>query len=483
MDFFSVILFVVLYHLRPHEWIGAVAFLRPAMIAMLLGLFGTVTREKGFSLGLLFKTPHDWLMAAYLFWMVGTSPAPWATWQSCYSLFLYYFVIVLALSSLERMRKFVLWWAIMLVVVAAFAVASEFGFDPMHGEDITHGKMKGRLILNLSIFDNPNALGHSLVPVFGMLYFLYFWKRFFAVKITALPPVLLAGWCLFLTLSKGAYVSAFATVLVGYSFRKPLIVKILIVILSITAGWAALKTLPRMQELDRPSAEGGIQGRVWVFRWGLHTLHETWKGVGWGEFARAFSRSSGFQKAPHSSYVAIGAELGWPGLAIFLGIIYCCFKSLTLAVTDDDEEERIRRALFVLIFSFCVSSWMVGWANRASFFMMVAAIAAFHRHMLGMNGPTEAAVQTTEEPQVKEPLLPELAPRYEPAMAAWQTAPQYVPVAAMGHPNELEAVSPKAVSLPGVKMKWNSFNWLDAVMIFALYHIVVRIWTYAVSTM
>lgn len=482
MDFFSVILFVVLYHLRPHEWIGAVAFLRPAMIAMLLGLFGTITREKGFSLGLLFKTPHDWLMAAYLFWMVGTSPDPKGTWLATYSLFLYYFVIVLALSNVERMRKFVSWWAIMLLVVAAFAVGSEFGFDPMHSEDITHGKMKGRLILNLSIFDNPNALGHSLVPLFGIFYFLYIWKRFFAVKITALPPILLGGWCLYLTLSKGAYLSAFGTALVGYSFRKPVGVKILLVIVSATIGWAALKTLPRMQELDRPSAEGGIQGRVWVFRWGLHTLHNTWKGVGWGQFAQAFSRSSGFQKAPHSTYVAVGAELGWPGLTIFLGIIYCCFKTLTLAVTDDDEEERIRRALFVLIFSFCVSSWMVGWANRASFFMMVAAIAAFHRHMLGLNGTRAELPQPVEETQTRGEIQPELAPRYEPVMAGWQMAPQYSPVATLDYAGEV-IPAPNPTSTSVVKMKWNSFNWVDGVMIFIVYHVVVRIWTYAVSTM
>ncbi len=37
--------------------------------------------------------------------------------------------------------------------------------------------MKGRLILNLSIFNNPNGLGHSVVPAIPMLYYYLIYRR------------------------------------------------------------------------------------------------------------------------------------------------------------------------------------------------------------------------------------------------------------------------------------------------------------------
>ncbi|HEY1173780.1 MAG TPA: O-antigen ligase family protein [Verrucomicrobiae bacterium] len=483
MDFIAVILFIILYHIRPHEWIGAAAALRPAMVTMLMALYGTFTRENGFSLALLLKTPHDWLMLAYFGWIVVTAPSPVETFKSSYSLFLYYYVIVLALSSVERIRKFLACWAIMVVVVACLAVASEFGFDPMHGQDMTQGMMKGRLILNVSIFQNPNALGHSMVPAFGMLYFLYFWKRFFAVKLSMLPMVAMLAWCLFLTVSKGAFLSAFATALAGYSFRRPLIVKVLIGVVSITVGWAALKSLPRMQELDRPSAEGGIQGRVWVFRWGLHTFFNTSNGVGWEHFAEGFARHSGFPKAPHSSYVAVGAELGKPGLCLFIAIIYACFATLVRAKTEDDEVERIRRVLFVMVVAYVVSSWMVGWSSRASFFVMIAVVGAYQRQLLGLNEKlpsveAPARVRRRVKP-ASEPVVETNAPSMPPAVPIRRRHRRQLPPAATAPVDKAQTPAPKPE--PGIK--WNSFSWKDYVMVGICTYAVVRIWSYAISTM
>ncbi len=474
MDFFAVIAFVVLYHVRPQEWIGPVSTVRPAMIAMLIGLYGTLTRDKGFSFSHLFKTPHDWLMAFYLVWIVGSSSSPYETWKSCYSLFLYYFIIMLALSNIERMRKFMFWWAMMLVLVSGLAIASEYGFDPMYSYDVTHGSMKGRLVLNTSIFNNPNALGHSIVPGIAMLYFLFWWNRFFAFKFIFTFASSICGYAAFLTISKGAYVAAFATWLISYMFRRPLIVKILIVVVALTGGMAALKSMPRMSELESPRAEGGIQGRILVFTWGFQTMERNFRGVGWGKFDIAFSHAYGFLKSPHSSFVAVGTELGYTGLVLFVAILYCGFKTLMLAKTRDDEEERVRRLLFVLLVSYSVSSWMVGWASRASFFMMLAATAAFHRHLLGMNDSVPEAAPVLGSPAVAAKPEPSLSTPVSPVVSSFNSAVPAVPHTE-GEP--LGAVVPEARP-PG--LAWNSFGIWDILWIGGLTYGIIRIWSYAI---
>ena len=70
------------------------------------------------------------------------------------------------------------------------ALLSEIGFDPTGAYDITHDvNMKNRLVLGTSIFDNPNALGHGVVPVLIMLYFILVWKRPVFSKIFAIPLI------------------------------------------------------------------------------------------------------------------------------------------------------------------------------------------------------------------------------------------------------------------------------------------------------
>jgi hypothetical protein len=441
---------------------------------MLIGMWGTANRKNGFSLSLLWKTPHDWLMWAYLVWIVISSPTPWGTFQTNYSLFIYYFVIVLGLSDLDRMKSFMRWWVFMLVVVASLALASKFGFDPTYSSDITEGKMKGRMVFNVSIFNNPNALGHSLVPALGIAYLLYFWNRFFTIRTLLIPIWGILCWCLYETQSKGAFLSAFATVLAAVSFRRPIFVKVVILCMAGTMGWAAVKTLPRMSELEKPTAEGGIQGRLWVFTWGYETYQRTWTGVGWRNFDEGFARSSGFRKAPHSTYVAVGAELGKPGLFILVGILYACFRTLVTARTRDDEEERVRRVFFVLLLSFTVSSWMVDWSYRASFFMIVAAVGAFHRHMMNMNLlPVGAAVSQTALP------APESSLRRIPAAPATKRLPQKTPE------TEVAAAEPpsgqSAVPEPG--MVWNSLGWKDWLMIFIATKLTAYFWSYILKNM
>lgn len=486
MDFAAIALFLVLYHLRLQEWLSIARSLRLVAFAMMFAIVATLLRERGFRLKDLLRTPHDWFIFAFLAWTLVTGPT-W-TWGQIYPVFLYYIMTVQALFRLNRLQWFLTLWAVMLIVVAGLAVASEYGFDPMASSDITNGAMKGRLILNTSIFNNPNALGHSIVPVVVMLFYLCFWKRPIAVKILLFPLLLLPMYCIYLTQSKGSYLAGFGAIVCCLILGRPKAVQIGVLIVAFTMGIGALYALPRMQELNR--GEQGIQGRIAAFNWGLQKMRAETAGVGYGNWDPAFIRDNHYQKSPHSSYIHIGGEQGEPGLFLFLGIIYCCLRTVLTAKTTTVAEERVRRLLFVLLICYIVSSWMVGQAWRATFFLMVAAIAAFHRHLLAQETPeTEEAKEIARERKRESLLSPAL--RLTPLQPVYMTSPMALAMtsAAGAGVGTLTATGTRVTAIqreepePEPKAFWNRITWIDLLFVTLLTFATIRFWSYIITHM
>jgi len=189
-------------------------------------------------------------------------------------------VIVQTLYSIPRMKIFALWWTLLIVAVALLALASKWGFDPLDSLAITNGTMRGRLMLNLSIFNNPNGLGHSVVPAIPMLYYYFVWKRPVAQRVLGMALLLIPLYCIYLTLSKGAFVCAAITIFATAAFGRPKSVQVLLLLAALLFGTGALYSLPRMNELDKAKSDEAIQGRVAAFRHGYALLGKTTKGIG-----------------------------------------------------------------------------------------------------------------------------------------------------------------------------------------------------------
>ena len=452
MDFTSVIWFLIMYYLRPQEWIGFLSSLRPVQLIIICALVSMVMRNRGLKLKDFFETPHDWAIYIFLAWLVFSGPAPKDAWDDMNNRLIFYLVVLQALSSWERIEKFLWWWVILLFMVASLAVASEYGFDPTHSYDLTHGWYKGRLMLNMSIFNNPNSLGNSVVILIPMVYFLCLWKRPFVIKEIALVLFTVPTWCLFLTQSKGSYVSGAATFAGAMMFGRSKIAQILLALVFFTAGGEVLRSMPRMGTLQKADmkAEGGILGRVTAYRFGWKSMQTLEKGLGHNRFQDAIFRDTKWPIASHGSYNQVGAELGKTGLFLYLAILYCCFRTLITARCTTDQEERVRRVLFAALLGFTVSSWMVDFAYRGVFFFQAAAIAAFHRLL----------IKSAKEAKEKEALAP------APAVAGLGTIPPPPPV------------PPEPVSR--ILGNWNRIGVLDVGLMFVMYTVWIRIWSYIV---
>jgi hypothetical protein len=475
VEFFALIVFLVLYFLRPHEWMSGVATLKPVILSMALAVFGLFNRERGFSVKDIFKTPHDWLMAILFLWGVFTAPKPWEVFGIYYSLFVFYVVTVQALSNVRRLQKFLNWWAFMIFGISLLALASEYGFDPMGSFEVTHGIMKNRLVLNTSLFNNPNALGHSVVPCLMMLYYVCYWKRPIFSKIAMIPLLLIPLYCIYLTVSKGAFLSAFATLVLAYSFGRPKAVQITILVLAVTVGYGAMYSLPRMNELRKGRTDPAIQGRIAAWQFGLETMRTKNTGVGLGNFKQEFFKKHHYDKAGHSSYVQIGTEMGYTGFYIYLGIIYCCLRTLISSTTLSVDEERARRTLFVLICSFLISSWMVDFGFRATYFLMAGAIAAFHRLMLEKRQPVVAKDVSVE---VETAPIAIGFPQWRPVGSTPLAVAESVNQMSITIPPVGSAIGePEQAPEPG-GIKWNRLGVIDLSIIAVMLWGAIQYWRY-----
>jgi O-antigen ligase len=386
------------------------------------------------------------------------------------------------------------------------AIATEWGFDPLDSMSITNGSMKGRLVLNLSIFDNPNGLGHSVVPAIPMLYYYLIWKRPITSRALGVGFLLIPLYCIYLTVSKGSFLCGGITIFATMAIGRPLRVQVAMAVFAAMFGTGMLFALPRMNELSKSKSDPAIQGRVLAFKHGYELLQTRIAGVGkghWGDDAfiteytplllspkpgeayakpRIVLRPYRHGKAPHSSYVCTGAETGKPGLFLFVAVLYCCLRTTITARTQTTDEERIRRLLFVLIISYIVSSWMVDFEYRPTFFMFTAAIAALHRHLLWRRGEQEEPAPAPDdslEPPVPVWLHPPLVPQ-----GAFAGAPGAMRESLLFPPenDEPETVVPAPQS-SGIAWNWRRLGWVDLLLITVGWWGVIRFWAYMMERM
>jgi hypothetical protein len=548
MDFVALIIFLALYYLRPQEWFADFNALRPVQLLSFMAVWAMAQGNKLKPRDLV-RTPLDWLVLAYFVWTLIAGFQFTRTIGEIEAVLLFYFVAVRSLDTIPRQKIFLAWWGLFIVIIAALAVASTMGFDPLGSNDRTEGIMKGRLMLNLSVFDNPNALAHSVIPALPIIYYLIYWRRT-AMK-AGLILMAIPLWCIFLTQSKGAYLCGFATLLATLTFGRSKIAQVFIAFFAIVFGYGLLYQLPRMNELSHSKTDPAIQGRIAALTYGYQLMQNNYFGIGLGNFEDMFTRygplekdrlvhiipahdelgNNGalrhidekripyfeyhhFLKATHGAYNQNGAELGYVGLFLFIGILYCCIRTLLLVKSNDDEEERIRRCLFAMVVAYAVSSWMVDFCYRPTFFMFVAAISAFHRHLLKKQ-------ELAAEPVVEMPVFParpwmsRIPPLQLPGIPGFTTplpagsaaslvTPELAPAAGSMLPATIQSTPLEARPFPGAngsgrvlgwhkkensfqdillkKFIWTRLGFLDLAITLALTFAAIRYWQHLMKT-
>ena len=482
MDLNLLLLFVSLYFLRPQDWIPQLSGAPLVSLVMLAAILATATRAGGFSLRQVLRTPHDWLMGLYFGWVIYTADAPFGMFKKLLPFMVFYVVTVLALTSIPNLGRFLRWWCGLLVVLAAAGVMTAFGID-FTGASEKILINQGRLVLNTYMHNNPNALGHSVVVALPMAWFLYFWRTGAILKGALFSSAVFL--CVLYTQSKGAFLVGFVVLVLALMFGQPRVFQIIIGSLAALGGGAILSMLPRMAELSK--SEQGIQGRVLAWNSAWESLQQFPRGVGWNNFFASFMWEGELVvKATHSSYVQIGAALGYVGLFLYVGVIYSWFRTLLLVRPATIEQDRLRRVLFVLASASALSNWMIDRAYHTEFFLLTAAVGAYHRLVAGArrSEPMAESAETEQVPhQLPAPAYagPGLTP--QPAfsiaagiVAAGTARSVFLQPGTDSRPNAEDAPE----TLISRFVRWPRLMLIDLPLIYLGYRLVLETWEYVI---
>ena len=428
MDFAAAILVLVSYLLRLHQLVPGGEWLFAQKYLMAASAFAMISRSRGFDWKQLFKTPVDWAVVLYLGFIVYHEEEHWDTFKEVGKLFLFYAVTAQALCNSRRLFLYMAVWAGCMVVLALVTLDSAYGIDFSDSQSLL-SLYDNRQCLNLSIYNNPNALGHTVILGIPMVLHAFFLGRGAALKLLCLPMWAVVLTAVYLTESKGAFVVGAALTVTTLWLGRSWVMRVTLIAVLAGGGAAAFQALPRMEALQSSSAiasDEGIWGRLAVWNAGIEQLQEDSSGVGWKKFFPVISyvdsrgKMTFFQKGPHNSYVAVTAELGYLGLFFYLLVLAACLRVVVQLGGRDSRQARARSLILIVLLGYAISGWMIERPYHIEYFLIAGVCAAFQR--LRLFGEQEVDQEHPLEDEFSEDIALQ-QPQENPSVTALVLSP------------------------------------------------------------
>jgi O-antigen ligase/polysaccharide polymerase Wzy-like membrane protein len=462
-SYFFSLLFLATYFIRPQDWVPGLAGFNIIRPIILLWGFSLLSEGLHSPLPGIFSTAHDWAMLIFYGYVVWTAPGEAGAGSGMFSLVIFYYLTTQALTSWKKLWGYLRVWNWLLIILAVLGVLQTMGIDITQGREITeYGK--GRLALGTWTCNNPNALGHTVVVAIPLSYMLFFWKNSKSGRFVVFPAAMICILtCAWHTQSKGSYlVGAMLSVLV-FVIGRPKWVQVIVLTTVLTAGVGTLSFLPRMESMGSLRSEEGVMGRLMAWEKARDACENNTTGLGWRQFHAWITVKDGMRwvvedKSTHSSYVQIGADLGKPGMCLWLLVLFTSMRGVLLYRTQNEDEERCRRSVLLILMAYMVSSWMINREYHTEYYLIAAMAAAYHR--LATASRHELAAATSDAAS-------EAAPRAE---LAWQL-PSEAETPWMQH----EAVD--------VSREWLKLDWKDIATACGATWAVLQVWDYVLKNL
>lgn len=344
--YFAAWLFVLVYCARPGDWIpgaSGIPFAKFAGVLVLLAFLGNLMSG---------ALPASWwsrevvlllLLYAQLCLSVPFSISPGGSFQVVVEEFskivMVTLVVIMASSSLARLRRLLYVQTVSVVVMAVLIAAGYGGSLGSTASNRTVGVVGG-------VFENPNNLALALALIFPFAFA-------FAVradkplwKLIWIVAMLVATYTSMTTYSRGgllalltaATFSLWEFALKGRRLRWALLVGVsglAVILVGSPSGFGQ-----RMATIFQPDADvtGSSEQRGELLIRSLEvTAEHPLVGIGPGNFAIV----SGFGKVTHNSYTQLSAEAGLPALLLFLLLGKRSFSNLRLAQQLDPNNQEL----------------------------------------------------------------------------------------------------------------------------------------------
>lgn len=257
---------------------------------------------------------------------------------------LLYYLIANNVQTIEQLKRL-----LMALLCSALLVVAYGFFQYFHGVDISafewvdQEQFPALKVRVFSTLGNPNLLAGFLVAMLAMALGLSISFDHRQIQLLLFGFIILLVTCLVLTYSRGAWLSAAAVVLFfGLYGNRKFLWLLLAVPLSICGQETALERLISIFHPTDTSAS--LRLALWHSTLAM-IADQPWLGIGWGAYWLVYPRYDFFIQDPsttifhaHNMYLNIAAEIGIPGLLLFLAIWYAHVRLALTIVTISDNK-------------------------------------------------------------------------------------------------------------------------------------------------
>jgi O-antigen ligase len=367
-------------------------------IGIYLALLGLVLRPQ--SLG--FPTPLRWALA-FLLWGFMTAlfaVAPERAWQVLIELLkalVIFFVVVNVIRTPQQLRFYI------LLILVAFLIFPARGTLTNY---VTGNITQGRVAWN-QMYGNANDLAAITLLMLGSALAIAtvktqnVWARRAAV---ALVPVTLV--IILLTQSRGVFVGllvGFGPPLLARLRKRPSGVAPVLVLLAViaalvpAASWHRLGSITSLTETvgepdkgRRPPASeskydqwaaGSARQRFDILKTGLNiAASHPVLGVGIGCYREANARYAPQlgERDAHNTYVSVAAEMGFPGLLLWLGLVGSVLVRVRRRRALLEANDRTIQVLWIerAVIGFLVAAFFASYARVTIFYLFLGILWA-----------------------------------------------------------------------------------------------------------
>lgn len=263
-----------------------------------------------------------------------------------------------------------------------------------------HQDFSGRISVTQTLDSNDLAAVLAMVVPLacGVLFRGPVWQRFFALAVS-----LICGWAIIRTGSRGGVLGLaaglFALVVMQKGAKR--VQSIVLLTVALSCGWqfapeSFRERIRSMTSLENDYNTYSYYGRQEVWRRGVgYGLSNPLLGVGVGNFEVAEGATleelgrRGKWSAAHNSFVQVFAELGFPGLFIFLAIVSRCM-TVAWRWRDSHLGYSGQPALMGAVVAFFVSGIFISGAYSWAFFSLCGLMALAENAQIQRSGTLKA---------------------------------------------------------------------------------------------
>ncbi len=392
-------------------------------LGIYLALLGLLVRPQG----LVFPPPLRWAVV-FLLWTlmsalfaVDTDTA-WPALIEWLKALVIFFVVVNVLRTPQRLRFYV------LLILVAFAIYPARGTLINY---VTGNRLFGRAIWN-QMYANPNDLGALTLLMLGLALAIATVKTQ-DVRVrraaAAFVPVLLL--IILLTQSRGVFLG----LLVGFgppllarlrkrrSGTKPVLAVLAVIAVLVPAtSWHRLESITNLTEtIDEahksPSSKPGdtplylkvakdsARDRFEILKTGLHiAASHPVLGVGIGGYREANERYAPLLGAhdAHNTYVSLAAEIGFPGLLLWLGLVGSVLAQVRRRRAHLEADDRTIHVLWIerAVIGFLVAGFFASYAGLTVFYLFLGTLWAAS-NVLGSDATEPGVLPAPRTPRAR----------------------------------------------------------------------------------